>query len=242
MSKNVDLRKRLNLNYTIFSNQSSKNPNYHFANIYNKDDYIPDFLALYKKEHYLYGSTDNTTICFFEYDDIVNSIYGLCNAVYYNDKELLDLYSEELKGCHYFIMPDLSLTDDIEEWDLIHRHGIMRLTCIWIITKLRGHVIPLMTYNNEASFKNMVAGFEECEVVCFSTKGSISKPSKRKMLIKAVKYAVDNLPKLKRIIVYDVCKRNNHIDLIFKYAIDKGIKITVPDNTLKTCNSRKKVA
>ncbi len=241
MSKIVDLRKRLNMNYTLVSNQTIKKTLYSLSSLYNIDDFVPDCIALYKKEKYLYGSTDYMTIGFFEYDDVINNINGLCNAVYYNDKALLKQYSKELENCHYFIMPDLSLSDDMEDWDVIHRHGIMRLTCAWLIISLHAHVIPLMTYNNEDSFKLMVTGFEDCEVVCFSTKGSILKPIKRQLLIKAIKYAVDNLPKLKRIIIYDVCKGNNHIETIFHYAIERGIAITVPDNTLKNCNSRKKV-
>lgn len=68
----------------------------------------------------------------------------------------------------------------------------------------------------------------------------------REILIESIKYTVDHL-NLKAIIVYDVCHDNKEAETIFKYAIDRGIKVIIPPNMIKERNQinqerRKKIA
>lgn len=91
--------------------------------------------------------------------------------------------------------------------------------------------IPNITYVSRESFPLYFSGLEECQVVAFSTKGHIRTPVERELLIDAVKYAVDHLP-LKTIIVYSVCGNDNTTLELFQYAISKGIKVVIPNNSL----------
>ncbi|MBR6985555.1 MAG: hypothetical protein IKH75_18895 [Ruminococcus sp.] len=47
---------------------------------------------------------------------------------------------------------------------------------------------------------------------------------------------VDKLPNLKTIIAYDVCSTNDATLDTFSYAIERGIEVVIPDNTLKNRN------
>ena len=72
-------------------------------------------------------------------------------------------------------------------------------------------------------------------MVAFSTKGHVRYASERALLKDAVKYAVDHLP-LKAIIVYSVCGNDETSLKLFQYAIDKGIRVVIPDNSLRERN------
>ena len=61
-------------------------------------------------------------------------------------------------------------------------------------------VIPNVTYANENYFDVMLDGMHNCEVIAFSIKGSVKETLERALLSKAIKYTVDNLDKLKKII------------------------------------------
>ncbi len=51
-----------------------------------------------------------------------------------------------------------------------------------------------------------------------------------------VKYTADHL-NLRAIIVYDGCGTDDRALECFSYAMDKGIEIVIPGNTLKTRNA-----
>ena len=82
----------------------------------------------------------------------------------------------------------------------------------------------------------MLDGMEDTEVVAFSVKGSIKEQTERHLLIKAIKYAVDNLKQLKKIIVYSVSVDDAKVLKLFEYASNKGIEIVIPNNILKERN------
>ena len=97
-------------------------------------------------------------------------------------------------------------------------------------------VIPNITFTTEESADFALDGYEECSTVCMSTKGHMDEPAENQRLRKNITLTVDKLSKLKTIIVYDVCGTNNDTLNTFSYAIEKGIEIIIPDNTLKSRN------
>ncbi len=99
-------------------------------------------------------------------------------------------------------------------------------------------MIPSITYTSVNTFPLYFSGIEKCSVVAFSTKGHIREREERELLIKAVKYSVDNLP-LKTIVVYSVCGNDATSLELFQYAIDRGIKIVIPNNSLRERNMRR---
>ena len=135
MSNKNNLQKKLNLNYTWLTSQVYKEGPYDIPILQCKDDYVPDFIALYS-EIGLYHKTKYTTICFHQNDNVFNGINGLCNAVYYDNKARLNYFKDRFADCHYFIMPDCSLTYDQDTWDIIFRTALMRLTCLWFTFEL----------------------------------------------------------------------------------------------------------
>ena len=58
----------------------------------------------------------------------------------------------------------------------------------------------------------------------------------RKLLLKAIKYTVDNLKHLKTIIVYSILNDDNKVYKLFEYATSKNLKIIIPNNTLRERN------
>ena len=96
-------------------------------------------------------------------------------------------------------------------------------------------VIPNITYISQDTFPLFFTGLNRCSVVAFSTKGHVRYSKERNLLKKAIKYAVDNLT-LKTIIVYSVCGKDETSLKLFKYAIDKGVSVVIPDNILRRRN------
>ena len=240
MSNKNNLRKKLNLNYTWLASQVYKEGPFDIPVLQCKDDYEPDFIALYS-ETGLYHKTNYTTICFHQNDDVFNGLKGLCNAIYYDDKPRLNEFKKRFKDCHYFIMPDCTLTYDQDMWDIVFRTAIMRLTCLWLTFELGAHVVPLITYGVDDTFELMLTGLKECETVAFSLKGSLLESYKEEQLVRAIKYTVDNLHNLKSIIIYDDCMEDQTVYKIFEYAIENKIRLIIPSNTLKDRNRSKKV-
>ena len=118
------------------------------------------------------------------------------NAVYYDNKARLKYFKDRFADCHYFIMPDCSLTYDQDTWDIIFRTALMRLTCLWLTFELKAHVVPLITYGIDDTFNLMITGLKECETVAFSLKGSLLEKYKEEQLKRVIKYTVDNLHNL----------------------------------------------
>ena len=59
-----------------------------------------------------------------------------------------------------------------------------------------------------------------------------------KIFIDSIKYTVDRLHHLRRIIVYSTSPNIDKVYEIFRYAIDAGICVQVPDNMLQTRQRR----
>lgn len=193
-----------------------------------------DYLALFS-EVKDYHKTDKTCVCFYQYDNIFDGICGLFNAVYYNDVSLLKFYKERFNGIKYFIAPDYSQVGDAPAVECLYRYFKSRIVSLWLTLELGAVVIPNITYANNESFFDMLIGLEDCKVVAFSIKGSMKDFEQRKLLVDAIKYTVDHL-ELESIIVYSVSSCDNKVYDIFSYAINKGIKICIPNNSLKMRN------
>jgi hypothetical protein len=71
-----------------------------------------------------------------------------------------------------------------------------------------------------------------------NAKSHIRYKAERKLFEKAIRYAVDHLP-LKAIIVYSVCGKDETCLKSFDYARNHGIKIIIPENTLRNRNMKR---
>lgn len=238
-SKRVSLEteKLLNLNFLKLTNKAYSCEELGIPEIRCNTKILPDYLALYNHRNQ-YGKTAYTGVCFYTYDNSFDGLNGLFNAIYYNDKKLLTKYKERFKGVRFLISPDYSQFGDIQGIENMYRLWKARIVTLWFIVELHVITIPNITYISENTFPFFFTGISTCSVVAFSTKGHVRYARERKLLKEAVKYAVDHLP-LEAIVVYSVTGKDDTSLKLFKYAIDKGVKVIIPDNELRLRNQQR---
>ncbi|MBR6366040.1 MAG: DUF4417 domain-containing protein [Lachnospiraceae bacterium] len=197
---------------------------------------FPDFIALYS-ETSLYHKTERTAISFFQYDKDFDGKNGLFWAIYYDVKERLAYFKERFKNVKYVITPDFSELGDIHKIENDYRLFKGRIVGLWFLFEIGAVVIPNITFPTAESADFALNGYEGCSVVAISTKGHMDNPDKNQRLRTMIRLTIEKLPKLKTFIVYDVCASNDATLDTFSCAIEKGIEVLIPDNTLKNRNS-----
>lgn len=235
MVKKKNLKKLLNLNFVDLTNKTYLVGEYALPYVRCLLAMNPDYLALYS-ERCNYFKTENTWICFYVYDTKFDTIDGIYNAIYYGDKRRLKKIKERLKGVKYAIAPDYSQCSDIPRIENLYRLFKSRIVSLWLLLEMDIIVIPNVTYANENYFDVMLDGMENCEVVAFSVKGSVKEEEERNLLIRAIEITTNNLPNLKKIVVYSVSTDDDKVKKLFDYPSSKGIEIIIPDNLLKERN------
>ena len=235
MKKKKNLKKLLNLGIVDYTNLTPKYGDYDMPYISCKNPPIIDYLATYSQPC-TYHQTHNTAVSFFEYDVFFDGLYGLWNAIYYGVYELQEFYIERFQGVKLFIAPDYSKCGDISEIENYYRQYKARIVSIWLAMNTHAVVIPLVSCANEIGMKYMLDGMQNCCVVAFNAKGPMGDPKQMVIFTKAIEYTVNHLHKLKRIIVYTSSPNLDRVYEIFKFAINAGIEIVIPDNMLQTRN------
>ena len=232
-----DLKKKLNYNYLDLTNKTTCFGELGLPRIACNTSFIPDYIAL-SSQPCDYFRTKDTVVAFNEYDTAFNGKNGLYYSIYFHDTRNLEKFKQKYRGIKYFIMPDISNFGDIHPYENYHRMGQARIIALWLNLENNSVVIPFIGCGRKRDFRYMLEGIEDVSTVAFSTKGKVNNVNETNFLIDILKYTVDNLKKLKRIIVYDVCKDNNYVNKTFEYAKEKGIDVVVPNNILKNCNKR----
>lgn len=233
------IKELLNLNFVDYTNQTYYLGKYDLPYIKCTIGEDLDYLALFS-EVKDYHKTDKTGVCFYQYDNVFDGICGIFNAIYYNDVSLLKFYKERFKDVNYFIAPDYSQVGDAPVVECLYRYFKSRVVSLWLTLEVGAAVIPNITYGRRESFTDMLVGMDDCNVVAFSLKGSMQDIEQKSLLLEAIKYTVDHL-NLESIVVYSVSTNNDKVYELFKYAIKKGIKIIIPENSLKSRNGIKKL-
>lgn len=234
-----DLKEKLNLNYLNLINKTQCNGYFDLPCVLSPFKVNIDYLALYS-DKFEYDKTNNTCVCFYEYDKVFDNINGLFNAIYYQNESLLNKYKERFKNVKIFISPDYSMIGDCPNICNIYNLFKARIVSLYLTIVLEKLVIPNISFSTIKDFSFMLDGLQNCNVVAFSTKGSLKNNEQKELLIKAIKFTVDNLKYLKQIVIYDVSSNNEEIFKIFKYALDKNIEILIPNNILKNRNKIKR--
>lgn len=231
-NSNADLLDKLILNDLWLVNKSYGVGEYDLLHLKSPADIYIDYLSPFSRRNE-YTMTPNTAVCFFEYDKNFDSTKGLWNAIKYNDKKLLEKYIERFKDVKIIIGIDYSLFGDGLESDNIYNMQRCRKVDLWFIHELHKLVIPNITYSNKKSLDYFLDGLEDCNVVAFSTKGCLRDKCQYDLALLAIEKMVDTMKDLKKIIVYSDSVDDSKIMRLFKYAIDNGIEIVIPDNPLK---------
>lgn len=235
MKNNDNLFKKLNLNYLLYTNKTYSIGKLGLPAIKCNIDLNIDYIALYSQPND-YFKTANTCVSFYDYDNKFNGQFGLYNSIYYDNTKLLKRFKERFRDIKIFIMPDITLAGDIQPLENHHRMFEQRIISLWLTIICDAIVIPNVGVSCREDFEYMLDGLEDVSVMAVSTKGKINNIKNRELLIDTINYIVDNNKKLRRFIVYDVCKDNYNILKIFKYAISNNIEIVIPNNALKTRN------
>lgn len=233
----VDLRRKLNLSYLEYTNKTRSAGIHDLPALACNTNVLPDFIALHSQPS-TYHRTPLTAIGYWQYDNEFDGIHGLYNAIYYNDKKLLEEYRERYEGVKIFFTPDYSQFGDVDDIEEHYRLKKARVVGLWLTLELGAVVIPFITVPTPASTAFALDGLMDCHVVAFSTKGYVNDPIEREILKQIVELTVDTLD-LHVIIVYDVCKDDAAVNDIFSYAREHGIKVVVPMNILKERNMAK---
>lgn len=239
MVKKKDFKRLLNLNFTDLTQQTYSVGKYDLPYIVCPSNIGIDYLALYSHKGE-YNKTDNTAVCFYQYDNTFDGLHGLFNAIYYDNEKLLIKYRERFSSVKYFIAPDYSQCSDINAIENYYRLFKARIVSLWFVLELGILTVPNVTYANENYFDSMLDGMEDTNVVAFSVKGSMKNPKQRDLLVKAIHKTVDSLHKLKKIIIYSVSSSDESVTSLFKYAVNKNIELVIPQNVLRKRNMERR--
>ena len=233
MRKKKDLKKLLNLGILDYTNLTAKTGELDMPYVYCK--LIPqiDYLATYSQPS-TYHRTPNTAVSFFEYDVFFDGLYGLWNGIYYSIAEIQDFYKERFRGVKLFIAPDYSKCGDAPEAENYHRQFRSRIVSIWLAMELGAVVIPLVSPANRIEMPYMLDGMQDCSIVAFNAKGPMGDPDQMVIFREAIRYTIEHLPKLKSIVVYSASADIEKVRECFRYAIDAGIDVQIPDNMLQS--------
>lgn len=235
MKRIRNLTRLLNLNYLRYSNKSISCGIKDLPAIDCNIRTPPDYIALYREKG-LYCKTANTAVAFYEYDDDFDGKNGLFWAIYYQVEDRLDYYRERFKNVRYVIIPDYSELGDIHRIENDYRLFKGRIVGLWFMFEIGAIVIPNITIASIDSAAYALDGYENCSTAAISTKGHMDDPVENHRLRENIRMAVDTLSNLQMLIVYDVCSTNDATLDTFSYAIERGIKVIIPNNTLKLRN------
>lgn len=235
MREKKDLQRLLNLNFLDLTNKTVCVGGYDLPKVFCNLEEYPDYIALYSQPCD-YHRTNNTAVSFYDYDIRFDNYNGLYNAIYFNNEKRLEEYRWRFKGVKYFIAPDYSRCGDVQAYHNIHRLGRAREVSIWLSLNIGAIVIPNISSCQEKDYEYNCDGLEDVDTVAVSTKGRSTDSLDRLLLQRSVDNCLLKLPKLKAIIVYSTSASGKEVDELFRNAIDKGIRIIVPDNQLRLRN------
>lgn len=235
MKNHRNLIELLNLNYLKYANKTMSRGSKDLPAINCNITEYPDYIAL-SGEPGLYHKTEHTAVAFYEYDKEFDGKFGLFWAIYYDDEERLAEFKKRFKGVRYIIVPDCSELGDVHVIESEYRLFKARILALWFLFEIHAIVIPNITFPTKRSADFALDGYEDCSVVAFSTKGHINEPEEWERLRENVRLTVDKLSHLRTIIVYDTCGDESKCLDAFGYAVEHGIQLIVPDNTLRIQN------
>ena len=117
-----------------------------------------------------------------------------------------------------------------------HRQFRSRIVSIWLAIELDAVVIPLVSSANRIGMSCSLDGMNDCTVVAFNLKGPMGDKNQLDIEKDLIRYAVEHLPNLKVIYAYSSSPNRKKVLDIFEYAIESGIEIRIPENTLQIRN------
>ena len=184
-----------------------------------------DYLSLYS-DLQDYQKTDNTCLCFYQYDHVFDGTHGLYNSIIYQDEKRLENFKERFKNIKYIIGPDYSLFGDFPIALQIFNIYKSRVCMAWLKDNTNAIIIPNIRWTFDFSYGFAFDGIMKGSNIAISILGQIRDKDNRKMFFDGFKEAINRIEP-KTIVAYGFVNESNFDD-IFGYAKSKGIKIIIP--------------
>ena len=188
-----------------------------------------DYLSLFS-DLQDYNKTDNTCICFYQYDHVFDGVHGLYNSIIYQDNEKLNKFRERFKNVKYIIGPDYSLFGDFPVALQIFNVYKSRLCISWLKANTNAIIIPNIRWTFDFSYDFCFDGIMKGSNIAISILGQIHDKDNKKMFLDGFKETIDRIEP-KTILVYGFVTESNFNE-IFGYAESKGIKIIIPHSKI----------
>lgn len=196
----------------------------------NFDDLsLIDYFALYS-DLSEYHKTENTCVCFYQYDHVFDGIHGLYNSIIYQDEERLQKFRLRFEGVKYIVAPDYSLFGDFPNALQIFNIYKSRICMAWLIANTKAKIIPNIRYSFDFTFEYAFDGIMKGSNIAIGLLGLMHHKENKKMFLDGFKTAIDKIQP-KSILAYGFITKNN-IEEYLGYAINKGITIIVPHSKI----------
>lgn len=188
-----------------------------------------DYLALYSdlKD---YNKTENTCICFYQYDHVFDGVHGLYNSIIYQDTERLERFRQRFEKVKYIIAPDYSLFGDFPNALQIFNVYKSRVCMCWLLQNTKAIVIPNIRWSLPFAYNYCFDGIMKNSNIAIGLMGMMHHKENKNIFLDGFKRSIDCIMP-KSIIVYGFITKDN-IDEYLGYAIKKGIKIIVPHSKI----------
>ncbi len=126
-----------------------------------------DYLSLYS-DLQDYQKTNNTCVCFFQYDHVFDGIHGLYNSIIYQDEKRLMLFRERFKNVKYIIGPDYSLYGDFPVPLQMFNIYKSRICIAWLKANTNSIIIPNIRWTFDFSYEFAFDGIMEGSNIAIS--------------------------------------------------------------------------
>jgi len=229
MNPNILLDK-LCLSYLTYTNKTHYGSSYEMPNTSYNGDLLPDYLALYG-DISDYKKTNNTFVCFYEYDNVFNNRNGLLSALLFNDKRLLLKFEERFKDVAGFISPDYSIYESMPKAIKIARTFESRIVSSYLVETFKKPCIPNISLTGVKDIDFVIDGIDNHSIIAMSLKGRLKEEQQRKEIKKCIKLICDCLDP-KTIVFYNVCTNEKLVNEVISYPLSKNIIVVLPNNLL----------
>lgn len=188
-----------------------------------------DYIALFSDTSE-YKKTENTAICFYQYDHVFDGIHGLYNSIIYKDEKRLAKYRERFKGVKWIVAPDYSLFGDFPNALQIFNVYRSRVCICWLASNTSAKIIPNVRWSFPFTFEYSFDGIMKGSNIAIGLVGLTKGNNNRLMFLEGFKKMVDTIQP-KAILVYGFVTESN-IEVLLGYAMERGVRIIIPHSKI----------
>ena len=188
-----------------------------------------DYLALFS-DTAEYRKTENTAVCFYQYDHVFDGIHGLYNSIIYKDERRLAKFRERFKNVKWIVAPDYSLFGDFPNALQIFNVYRSKICFCWLASNTEAKILPNVRWSFPFTFEYCFDGIVKGSNVAIGIMGLIKRNDNRAMFLEGFRRMVDTI-KPKSILVYGFLTEAN-IEELLGYAMNKGIRVIAPHSKI----------